>query len=130
MKEKITLPSGATLEVSLSPFHIGRTMYQAVAEELKQMRVSDKDEIGAGFFKDLFCSALSSKKIEDAVWECMKRATYNSLRITMDTFEPAEARQDYMMACYEVARVNIEPFTKSLSAQFAQALEKTRSVLS
>ena len=66
--------------------------------------------------KDLFCTFLASKKIEAALAECMKRVTYNGLKITEDTFEPVEARDDYLTVCVEVTRENVVPFMKSLFA--------------
>lgn len=117
------LPSGAVLKITLSPFAISRALYQAVAEEARGLKVEAKTEIDVNLFKDLACLALASKKIEAAVWECMKRATYNDNKITEETFEKREARDDYFMVMFEVARENILPFTKSLYAEYSHLLE-------
>jgi len=126
------LPSGSTLKFSLAPFADAKALYQACLEEMRGLTVDPREEIDVNLFKDLFCVALSSKKIEAAVWDCLKRATYNNgkgdLKISSDTFEPLEARQDYIPACFEVAKENIAPFAKSLYAEFSPLWEKIQGV--
>lgn len=127
MSNKIVLPSGAILEITLPPFPVSRALFTAVAEELKNLKMdsnSDTDDIG--FWKDLVCIGLSSKKISDALDECMKRATYNSLKIDADTFEPEEARGDYLEVCYEVGKSSLLPFMKSLQQKFSTTLKKAK----
>lgn len=118
----IKLPSGAELKITMSPFTEGRSLYQAMLEEAKSLSLAPNTEIDVNFFKDIFCSALSSKKIESCIWKCMERSTYNDLKITIDTFEPEESRQDYFDVMMEVARYNVLPFTKNLSAKYSQVL--------
>jgi hypothetical protein len=124
MKE-VTLPSGAKLKITVSSFAVARDLFQAVSEELKGLHFEHSTEIDIGFFKDLFCTGMASKKIEKCLWECMKKATYNDLRISEDTFEPVEAREDYIPVMLEVAKENLVPFTKSLYASFGEVLKKT-----
>lgn len=119
---KVVLPSGAELEITLAPFADSKALYQAMLEEAKTLKIDDTAEVDANLYKDLFCTGLSSKKIEAALTVCMKRATYNGMKITDDVFEPVEARDDYLIVCMEVARENITPFTKSLFAQYGDIL--------
>jgi hypothetical protein len=70
-------------------------------------------------FKDIACELLSSPKFEKALWECMKKATIDGVKITEDTFEPEESRGDYLSVVIEVAKANVMPFMKNLSAQFS-----------
>jgi hypothetical protein len=121
------LPSGAVLKITIAPFHDAKALYQACLEELKTLKIDPNDEIDVNLFKDLFCSALSSKKIEVALKDCLKRVTYNDLKIDDQTFEPIEARQDYILVCFEVAKENIAPFAKSLYAEFAPLLAKLQN---
>ena len=116
------LPSGAELVIQLAPFTDSRELYQAMMEEAKGLKIEGKTDLDYNFFKDIFCTALSSKKIEKAVWKCAAKATYNSLRVTEETFEPAEARQDYLPFLFEVAQVNVEPFMKDLYAKYGHIL--------
>lgn len=115
----VKLPSGAELRITLAPFADSKALYQAVLEELKSLKLNEEDDIGANLIKDLFCVGFSSKKIESALNKCFERVTYNDLKISSDTWEPIEARDDYMKACMEVAKENILPFVKSLSVEFS-----------
>lgn len=124
---EVKLPSGAVLKIGVAPFETSRSLYQVVLEEAKAILVTTKLEM-ASVYKDLFCIGFSSKKIENALWECLKYCTYNNgktgeLKIDKDTFEPISAREDYLNVCIEVAKDNIAPFVKSLYAEYEQALQ-------
>ena len=115
---EVDLPSGAVLKMNLASFAVSKELYQAFMEEIKDLKVDLKlnTELDISFFKDLICVALSSKKIEKALWECMKVALYNGIKISDKTFEEEEARGDYFSVMTEVAMLNIKPFMKNLSA--------------
>lgn len=115
--KEFDMPSGAKLAITVSPFAVSRSLYQAILEELKLTKLNPSDEIDINLFKDLMCIGFSSKKIEACIWECMKRVTYNGVKVTLETFEPLEAREDYFAACIEVIKENAMPFMKSLYAQ-------------
>lgn len=127
MKE-LRLPSGAILKIGLASFAAAKSLFQAVSEEAKELKISAETEIDVSLMKDMFCVGISSKKIEAALWECMKKSTYNGLKITEETFEPEEARQDYLTVILEVAKENLAPFTKSLFAQYGDILKKANPV--
>lgn len=122
--KSVKLPSGAELQITLATFAESRSLYQAVLEEAKVLRLDPGQEIDVNLYKDLFCTALSSKKIETALWDCMKKVLYNGLKIDKDTFESEESRQDYVMVCLEVGKENISPFLKSLYAEWYPVLAK------
>lgn len=117
--KSVDLPSGATLRINLSKFAVSKALYLAVLEEAKNLELDPNVEVDTNLFKDMFCIGFSSKKIEGCLNECMKQALYNDARITEATFEPVDAREDYMTVCWEVALFNILPFTKSLSRQLS-----------
>lgn len=129
MGRLVSLPTGKELDITVSPFSISKALYQAVCEEVKNLKLDPEAEIDANFWKDIFCSGLSSKKIDLALDECMKRCTYGGLKIDKDTFEPVESREDYLLVCFEVAKDNITPFTKSLYAQFGTVFQKLKNTL-
>lgn len=124
------LSSGAELNITVASFAESRDLYQAVLEEARSLKLDPDAEVDINLWKDLFCSAMGSKKIEKCLFVCMKRVTYNGMRITNpeETFEPVEARGDYMEVCLEVAKANILPFMKSLYAQYGQVLSMLKSV--
>lgn len=127
--KEVKLPSGASLQITLAPFADGRALFKAVTEEMKGLRLNPKDQVDVNFYKDLFCAALSSDKIEACVFKCAARALYNGERISVDTFEPPEARADYLHAMYEIALENLLPFGKHLYAEYAPILSKIISSL-
>jgi hypothetical protein len=134
MAHEVKLPSGATLKITPGSFLESKNLYQALLSELKVVKldkeiVTKMDE--ADLIKDLFCVGFSSPLIEAALWPCFKRCTYNpgkpgsaDVRIDDATFEPIDAREDYIQVCVEVAKVNVAPFAKSLFASWdlAQAM--------
>lgn len=121
--KKVKLPSGAELEIGVSPFEVAKNLYQAVLEEVRVLKLDPAAEIDVNLFKDLYCAGFSSKKIEACVQKCFDKVLYNGLRVTPETWEPVEARQDYQEACWAVAQENIEPFTKSLYAKYQTILK-------
>lgn len=118
MKE-VKLPSGNILKIHVADFHVSRELYKAVLKEGKALKLNPKDNVDVNFFKDLFCSMLSSDEIEKRLWDCMKKSLINNLPITEQTFEPVEMRGDYLQVMIEVARENVMPFMKDLYAQYA-----------
>lgn len=121
MKE-VTLPSGTVLKIQLATFAEAMVLNQAMLEEVRGLKIDATTEIDVNLYKDLFCVGLSSKKIESALWTCMKSCLYGDFRISKDTFEPEAARDDYFTVCFEVAKENIRPFAKSLYAQYGHIL--------
>lgn len=112
--KELTLPSGAVLKITLAPFADGKDLQVALLQELSGISIDMTADVRA-FYKDLFCVSFSSPKVEKALNKCLERATYNSKRIDAQTFEPIEAREDYMVVLWEVALHNILPFMKNLS---------------
>jgi hypothetical protein len=121
--KKVTLPSGAELTIGISPFEVAKNLYQAILEEVRVLKLDPAAEIDVNLFKDLYCTGFSSKKIEACVTRCFEKVLYNGARVTAETWEPVEARQDYQEACWAVAQENIEPFTKSLYAKYQTILK-------
>lgn len=126
--KKVTLPSGAELEISISPFKDAKKLYQAIASELKGLSVNPTDEVDVNFLKNIICAMIESDKVDSALLGCLKRCLYNKKRIDEDTFEPVEARQDYFTVCVEVAKENVAPFMKNLSAVSADFMQKINGI--
>jgi len=113
--KKVNLPSGAVLEIQLAPFGDANKLNKAIAKELKTLSLDSEMNLSDPvFLKDLVCTALSSDGIESCLWACFKRCTYNNEKISQDTFEKEESRQDYFIVCREVLQEQIGPFVKSL----------------
>ncbi len=125
---KVSLPSGAELEMTLAPFLEGRKLSKAIANCLKNINVDSNTELEANIntLKDVFVECLTSQEVEDSILLCLKRCTYNKQRVTSwDIFEDANARQDYIPVCWEVCKFNLAPFMKSLFAKLSTYLGQT-----
>lgn len=124
---KVSLPSGAALEMTLAPFLEGEKLFSATAECLKTVKLDglNTEDLTTSFdsLKQAFLACITSSELKDALLSCLKRCTYNGQRITSwDLFEDIEARQDYLSVCWEVCKFNLAPFTKNLFSKFSMSL--------
>ena len=126
---KVSLPSGAELEITLAPFMEGERLFSATAECLKSVKVDGNADVkdltsNLNSLKDAFLTCLTNQAMKDAILACLKRCTYNRQRITSwDIFDDVKAREDYLAVCWEVVKFNLSPFTKSLIAKFKGLIE-------
>lgn len=118
---EITLKSGAILAVQIAPFSSGSKLLKTILRDLKDVDIQlenlDLTQIAGqdiNTFKNAICQLLGSDALELVVFECMGRCTYNGIRIVRDTFEPENARQDYLPVAWEVIKVNLRPFFSGL----------------
>lgn len=122
---KVSLPSGAELEMTLAPFLEGERLFTAAAECLKDVKLDGKSDVedltsNLNSLKQAFLNCLTSQQMKDAILACLKRCTYNKQRITSwDIFDKVEAREDYLMVCWEVVKFNLTPFTKNLFSKLS-----------
>ncbi len=119
---EVNLPSGAILKVAAAPFADAKALYQAMLAEMREIPVSLGVDMGV-VIKDLFCAGMSSPIVDAAITKCVARCLYNGEKITTATFEPVEARADYVKVLAEVAKENVFPFMKSLFAEYKTAFE-------
>lgn len=129
----VKLPSGATLKIKPAFFAESKALYMVLLDESKGVNFSSKNDFGNAL-KDAFSIAVSSKKVEAALWVCMGHCIYNSgtgdLKIDQDTFEPVKAREDYTLVCREVIEENVGPFAKGLYVEFQRLMAMIDSILS
>ena len=122
----IDLPSGAKLEVFVAPFAVGTKLYKVIANELKSVSVGENLDLGnlgsldLNDLKSIFLQLLGSDALEAALFECFKWSTYNGLKVSRETFEPIEARGDYLPAAWGVLKINVTPFFKSLGSLLSE----------
>jgi hypothetical protein len=114
---EMKLPSGAVLKIKAAPWAEAKALYKAVLKEMREVEIKGKTDV-LEMYKNLFCTGFSSDEIDSCLSVCMKRCTYNDLKIDQDTFEKEEAREDYVTVCVEIAKENVLPFLKSLYAEF------------
>lgn len=129
---KKILKSGATLEITMSPFVIGHKLFKAVAKEvgkvdikigsgsksLEQLMESNVGDEVLNTLKNIFVSILASDEVEELLWVCMERAIYNNQKVTKDLFDNGDIASDYLEVAKEVMVLNLTPFTKGLRLLF------------
>ncbi len=120
---KKKLESGAELDVTLAPFSDGHRLFKAVTKELQEINLSE-DSV-----QKLSMRLLSSEPIENALWPCMARGSYNGLKINPDLFENAEARCDFLEVMKEVLAYNLLPFSKNLGSLSTAIFQKNIDIL-
>lgn len=135
--EKVTLSSGAVLEITESGIEPQHELFRVVMEELGAVDVSaltSPNEMNINVIKDLMCRALSSKKLLEAIKPMLRRATYNGEKINdIQFFDVDERKRDFLPVLKEVARVNLAPFgesvlsmLKEMGLEFSEKKAKSR----
>jgi hypothetical protein len=127
MSEKITLPSGAKLEITPLPYFKAWAVTQKVTRAVEKI---DIDLKGVDFknimitdivnLKSPICALLSSDEIIEAAKECFTRCTYNGVKINDETFEPIASRKDFLPCVFYALRANISPFFSNLLTFFGK----------
>ena len=116
-----TLKSGVTVELAVAPFKVAKELFKVLANELKLVEVdlgtldlSKIQNTDINAIKNAILQLAGSDKVEAHVFACLARCTYNGVKITPDTFEPEEARGDYLPCALEVIKINVVPFFSGL----------------
>jgi hypothetical protein len=114
------LPSGAKLSITTATFERALELFKAYSEEMKNLPITEAMSVGI-MEKNLFCTLIDSKRVENALKECMKSVRYDGGEVSLDTFKEPEKWGDYVDVLWEVAGDNLNPFMKNLSARFPAA---------
>lgn len=121
MKE-IDLPSRAVLKILHIPFGTAKDLHSAFLQECKGV------ELDVNAIKNVFCLAFSSPRLEACIWKCLENCLSNhsghDLKITKETFESEEAREDFVTVFIEVGRHVLMPFLNPLIARSQALLEE------
>lgn len=125
--QKVKLPSGAELEMTMLSFTEGRRLYNAVAKSLKRVNVdinADVKDINA--LKDAFIEISTDESVEAEILNALKKCTYNSERIlSWDFFDKVDRRADYFLVCWEVLKFNLYPLGSRLFAKLSSLLNQS-----
>jgi hypothetical protein len=124
--KEFKLRSGnAVLRVNNVPFDEAEALFNALMAESKGLKFI-KGEM-AEVFKDLFAIGFSSPAVKKELWNVFRRCQYcdkrGELKIDKDTFEPTEARADYVEVCMLVVQETCGPFLNGLYVEFKTLFE-------
>ena len=133
MKESLTLPSGRELQLGIAPFAVGMKLVKTLAAEAKNVDVEleslDLSKLAGknlNSIKNLVLQMLSSDALEAALFQCMERCLLDGQKITRQTFEPEDMRQDFFPVAWEVIAFNVAPFAKSLGLSSSNTQAETQ----
>lgn len=107
---EFTLKSGAKVVVTPSSFKDAMALVRAIR----------KAAFGMSKETDLADAIIISEEVQDAIFKCAAKATYNGTRITPEIFDDltagAEARKDYFEIFNCVAKANVDDFFERASS--------------
>jgi hypothetical protein len=137
IQDTATLPSGSKLSMQVASWGIVGRLRWTLSAQLKAVHLDfsnglvrsllvaaatgDRDAILKAIagedletFKNLVLQLAGSPELESAVFDCALCCTLNGVKITKDIFEDEDARSDYYPIVWEVLKLNLRPFFKSL----------------
>ena len=104
-------PSGAKVTIGAASWGDVTTLRRAMTQHLSEGLTKDTNVM------QLALKVESSEDVYNAVFACLSRCTYNDQKITPATFEPENAREDYMDIVCACIDKNLEPFKKKHPSQ-------------
>lgn len=121
---EVTLDSGAKLVVTIAPFSDANRLLKAILRSVKggaplsevSITLDDIRKSPDAFsgFLDKAIAIATSDEVEQALFKCMERVTYDNFKVTRDLFDHPnigeKARRDYYTICYKVIEANCKPF--------------------
>ena len=121
------LASGAKLHITVASFADALNLRKALLKCVKGLEIGeDIFEKNVTALKDTVISMMTSDEVEQAVFKCLERVTYEGVKITKDLFDDPQLgeklRADFDMICWEVVKANVMPF-------FVQTFSKLKNLL-
>ena len=129
---EFTATSGAKVKIDIASFEDAQNLKFAIQRALKAEGFEMKD------FTDIMSSDMwpiaklalavdCSKEVNDALWPCLARCSRNLDKITKQTFEDVDARQDYYEIAVYCIKENIGPLFVGVSAKLKKLFSKPQS---
>ena len=123
--------NSVNVKINMADFTSSMKLKKAIVEAVKEsgLDISSVDitNLKSGAINSIIQAILtadSSDKVEDAIFKCLARCTYNGEKITKDIFEPLEARENYYEIIIACLKVNLSPFFVPLFSKFNELQEK------
>jgi hypothetical protein len=116
------LGSGARLHVTVAPFEDANALRKALLRTAKGIPLAaDPLQMDVTVLKDVFIEAASSNDVEQCLFKCMERASYQDVKVTRGLFDDPKlgesARADLLEIYWKVIETNCAPFfVKAFSA--------------
>jgi hypothetical protein len=119
-----TSSNGANITINASSFGDALLLKKEAVKIIKKSNIDiasiDLDFKNLKIIINILLEADSNDDFEKAVFNCLKRCKYNDLKITRDTFEEIEARENYYEIVTKCIIENLGPFIKPLVSLYTQ----------
>lgn len=116
--------TGAKVVTNLAPWEDAKRLKAAVEKEASASGLKIDAKTDASVFVNALLSVDGSESVDAALWPCLIRCTRNSEKITSQTFDTKEGRQDY----YEIVKAcmteNFGPLVEGLLSVLPAGLMK------
>lgn len=114
MAEK-TMKSGVKFVITEAGFGDAHALLTALLAEAKGVQLGENPmDMDVSVLKDIAIGAVTSKAVNEAMWKCLQKASYDGVRVEPGLFDDPKigsaARSDYFEMAWECIRVNCGPF--------------------
>lgn len=114
----LTFSNGSKADIKVLPFEQAMNLKNIFLKSISDSNLSPNEPL-----VKLYAHIDSLPEFNKVVMNCLERCLYDGKKITIDTFEPIEARENYYEIVLELLKVNITPFFKGLASRL-QALSE------
>lgn len=124
--------SGAKIKINVADFEDAQNLKFAIQKALKAegFEMKDMSDILSADMWPIAKLAMAvdcSKEVNEALWPCLARCSRNGDKITKQTFEPVDARQDYYEIAVSCIKENVGPLFVGVSAVLKKLFSKPQS---
>lgn len=130
--------SGKKIVINAAPFMDAMALKNAISSRISSSTVSldfdiskgaDQQDVDIAEIVKLAAGLDSDPVVNEALMKCLSRCTRDGEKITTETFEPEDAREDYYEIIFACIKVNLSPFFKALLLKFTPLVANLGSLL-
>lgn len=122
---KFTCENGAEVEIKLASWgettQLKDSIEQALIKKgfsIGDIKIESLEVEAMGQLLQAIMMVDSDPEVRNSIFKCLARCLYNGERITQDTFEPLEARENYYEIVIACIKENLSPLVKRLFSKF------------
>lgn len=112
--EFTTTETGRKVVIAPAGLDEAFTLKAKINKAFIENKVNPQEAITTGDLLAVIMAMDSSLEVLNAAFDCLKKSTYNDVRITKELFESEENKPDLYEVLFYCLKVNVYPFFKSL----------------
>lgn len=125
--EFTTEENQAKVILNAAPLEDAFRLKAALQKALLSQNINLQELTDGDLFK-VMLALDSSPEVYNCMFDCLKKSSYNGIKITRETFEPEETRGDLYEVFFYCLKVNVYPFFKSLLSRFGIRFGKNGNI--